>query len=424
LSKSRKTLTAALDIGTSKVCCLIAENGGDGAPRIVGIGHQVSRGVKSGTIVDMEAARNAVRSVVHTAEEMADATITGVVVNVSAGDPRSVRSAAEVMLPGNQVGNSDLRRLLDRGRQWRNGVERDVIHAIPVDFNLDGASGIKNPNGMAAHRLGVDMHLVTAEPGAIRNLASCVAGCHLECDAMVASPFAAGLGCLNEDETELGVTIIDMGGGTTTLASFEEGELVYTGRVAVGGRHVSADLAHGLATPLADAERIKTLFGTAVAGESDYDRLIGVPQIACEESDDIGQASRAEIAGIIRPRIEETFELMAELIEGDGPGKASIRRIILTGGASQLQGVAEIAGKLFGVQVRLGQPAPITALAESVSGPAFAVAAGLLRYAMARQGTPGGPTLRHLASHHLSSHHKTGTAGLFGRIGQWLHENF
>ncbi|MCZ6863551.1 MAG: cell division protein FtsA [Alphaproteobacteria bacterium] len=424
MSKSRKPLTAALDIGTSKVCCLIAELGDDCAPRIIGIGHQVSKGIKGGSIVDMEAARNAVRAVVHTAEEMADATITGVVVNVSAGDPRSARTNAEVTVPGHQVSKADLRRLLDQGQQWRNGVEREVIHAIPVAFSLDGTRGIKDPSGMAAQRLGVDMHLVTAEPSAIQNLKSCVAGCHLECEALVASPYAAGLGCLTIDETELGVTIIDMGGGTTTLASFEEGELVFTGRVPVGGRHVSADLAHGLATPLADAERIKTLFGTAVATSSDGDRLIGVPQIAGDLSDEIGQASRAEIAGMIGPRIEETFELMAELIERDGPGVASIRRIILTGGASQLQGVAEITGNIFGVQVRLGRPAPITALAESVSGPAFAVAAGLLHYAMAPPGTGGKRASQHSPSHHHPSHHNTGSAGLFVRIGQWLHEYF
>ena len=424
MSKLRKPLTAALDIGTSKVCCLIAELGDNSAPRIIGIGHQVSKGIKGGSIVDMEAARNAVRAVVHTAEEMADATITGVVVNVSAGDPRSARTNAEVTVPGRQVSKADLRRILDQGQQWRNGVEREVIHAIPVGFSLDGTSGIKDPSGMAAQKLGVDMHLVTAEPSAIQNLKSCVAGCHLECEALVASPYAAGLGCLTIDETELGVTVIDMGGGTTTLASFEEGELVFTGRVPVGGRHVSADLAHGLATPLADAERIKTLFGTAVATSSDGDRLIGVPQIAGDQSDEIGQASRAEIAGMIRPRIEETFELMAELIERDGPGVASIRRIILTGGASQLQGVAEITGNIFGVQVRLGRPAPITALAESVSGPAFAVAAGLLHYAMAPPGTGGKRASQHSPSHHHPSHHNTGSAGLFGRIGQWLHEYF
>ena len=414
MNNSRKPLTAALDIGSSKVCCLIAEPGDDGAPRIIGIGHQVSRGVKGGSIVDMEAARNAVRAVVHTAEEMADATIAGIVVNVSAGEPRSARIGAEVAVSGPQIGSSDLRRLLDQGRQWRNGVEREVIHAVPVGFSLDGMAGIKDPSGMSAQKLGVDMHLVTAEPGAIQNLASCIDGCHLECEAMVASPYAAGLGCLTGDETELGVTIIDMGGGTTTLATFEEGELVFTARVPVGGRHVSADLAHGLATPLADAERIKTLFGTAVATNSDRDRLIGVTQLAGDPQDEMGQASRSEIAGIIGPRIEETFELMAELVDKDGPGKAGIRRIILTGGASQLQGVSEIVGNIFGVQVRLGRPAPITALAESVSGPAFAVAAGLLRYAM----TPHG-----LAGKH-PPHHRKGHSGLFGRVGQWLHENF
>lgn len=414
MSKSRTALTAALDIGTSKVCCLIADTGGDGAPRVVGIGHQVADGVKAGSIVDMEAARNAVRAAVHAAEEMADATISEVFVNVSTGRPRSTRFDAEVPVAGHEVGPADMRRVIDNGRQWKNGETREIIHAIPVSFTLDGDTVIRDPRGMVADRLGVDMHLVTATASAVRNLTNCIAGCHLEVTAMVASPFAAGLGCLTQDEIELGVAVIDLGAGTTTIATFEERELVFTAAVPVGGAHVTNDIAHGLSTPIAEAERLKTLHGTTFPASSDARRLLDVPTIAGETSEEPNQVSRSQLAGVVKPRIEETLELVRDRLDQDGPGKAAARRLVLTGGASQLEGLRDVSSEIFDAQVRFGRPARFAGLADAVAGPAFSVAAGLLHFATTRH--EGRATPRRRRSREAG--------GLFGRLGNWLHENF
>jgi len=415
VSTSRNALIAALDIGTSKVCCLIADIGEDGAPRIVGIGHQIADGMKAGSIVDMEAARDAVRAAVHAAEEMADATIREVFVNVSTGQPRSTRLDAEVPVAGHEVGAADLRRVIDHGRQWRNGEAREIIHAIPVSFTLDGDKGIRDPRGMVAGTLGVDMHLVTATSSAVRNLANCLAGCHLEVTAMAASPFAAGLACLSRDETELGVAVVDLGAGTTAIATFEDRELVFTAAVPVGGAHVTNDIAHGLSTPIAQAERLKTLHGTAIPASSDARRLLDAPQIAGEPGGEVNQVSRSQLAGVVKPRIEETFELVRDRLDIDGPGRAAARRLVLTGGASQLEGLREVASEIFDAQVRLGRPARLAGLADAVSGPAFSVAAGLLHFATTRY--EGRSTTRRPRRSGESS-------GLFGRLGHWLHENF
>jgi len=407
-------MIAALDIGTSKVCCLIAEAGDDGAPNVVGIGHQVAKGIKAGTIVDMEATRNAIRAAVHAAEEMADATIKDVFVSLSTGTPRSIRFDAEVTVTGREIGQADLRRVLDQGCLWRNGEARDIVHAIPVAYSLDGNGGIRNPQGMFAERLGVDMHLVTATTGAVSNLNNCLSGCYLNVESLVSASYGAGLASLTDDELELGAAVIDMGGGTTSIATFEEGELIFTGVVPVGGHHVTTDIAHGLSAPLAEAERLKTLHGTTIPTSSDARRLIEVPQISGESGTDAGQISRTQLSDIIRPRVEETLELVRDLVERDGPGIDAARRLVLTGGASQLEGARDVATEVFEAQVRLGRPARIAGLAQSVSGPAYSVAAGLLRYATTRHDDRAIRRPRKLGE----------PAGLFGRIGDWLHENF
>jgi cell division protein FtsA len=414
LKKPRTGLTTALDIGSSKVCCLIADRTDDGGIRVIGIGHQLARGLKNGSIVDMEATRNAVRAAVHAAEEMADVTIRDVVVNVSAGQPRSNAMRAEVTVSSSEVTAVDLRRVLDQGCQWRNGADHHVIHAVPVSYILDDNPGIRDPRGMVADRLGVEMNVVTASISAIRNLISCVSGCHLEVEDLVVSPYAAGLACLNGDEIELGATIVDMGGGTTSIAVFEAGELSFVASVPVGGQHVTADIAHGLSTSLAQAERLKTLHGSATATAQDERRMIEVRQIAEDGAEVPERIARAELIGIIRPRIEETFELVRERLERAGRGRSAAHRIVLTGGASQLPGIRELSASMLGAQTRLGRPGRLAGLADSVSGPAFAVACGLLHYATEPKPRTGATRPPKLG----------GSAGLMGRIGQWLHDNF
>ncbi|MFO1059835.1 MAG: cell division protein FtsA [Dongiaceae bacterium] len=415
----RNGLIAAIDVGSTKVCCFIARvgearPGEEGRPRVTGIGHLLSRGVRGGAIVDMEAAEAAILTAVHAAEQMSGDTIQEVIVNLSGGYPASQTLGVEVMIAGHEIGDGDLRRALDQGNGLDGQHERRLIHSIPVGYSIDGSRGIRDPRGMFGERLGVDMHVVTAAAGAVRNLTSCVARCHLDIRALVVSPYAAGLASLVDDEMELGVTLIDMGGGTTSVAVFFDGNVVFTDSVPIGGGHVTNDIARGLSTPVAHAERMKTLYGSCIASPSDEREVINVPKVGEEDAGQPESVPRSLLVGIIQPRLEETFELVRARLEAEGFDKVAGRRVVLTGGACQLAGVRELASLVLDKQIRMGRPMRVAGLAEATAGPAFATGAGLLAYALHPDANP-------LRPERLS---KEEPDGLFGRIGHWFRENF
>lgn len=410
----RHGLIAALDVGSNKICCFIARAEDDGRPRVIGIGHQLARGVRGGAIVDMEAAESAILTAVHAAEQMAGETIQDVVVNVSGGYPASQTIGVEVTIAGHEVGDGDLRRVLQHGHSPDHNGERQLIHSIPVGYTIDGSRGIRDPRGMYGERLGVDIHLVTAGAGAVRNLATCIGRCHLDIRGLVVSPFASGLATLVEDEMDLGVTVIDMGGGTTTIAVFFDGNVVYTDSVPIGGAHVTSDIARGLSTPIVHAERMKTLYASCIASPADEREVIAVPQVGEDASDHVNNVPRSILVGIVQPRLEETFELVRARLEASGFDKIAGRRVVLAGGASQLAGVRELAALVLDKQVRMGRPIRVAGLAEATAGPAFATSAGLLSYALhaeAEQPRPGRAQAEE-------------PNGLIGRLGHWFRENF
>ena len=413
LAARPRSTVGIVDIGTSKVCCFIARRIGS-EPHIIGIGHQVSRGVKNGVIVDIDAASHSILNAIHAAEQMAGETLGEVVVNLSGGFPGSRIYKAEINLNGREVTDSDMRRVLDQGHQMKEPPDREVIHSIPVGFSIDASRGIRDPRGMYGQRLGVNMHVVAASAGAVRNLAHCIGRCHLEIAALVVSPYAAGLACLVEDESDLGVTVIDMGGGTTTIAVFYDGNLVYTDSVPVGGGHVTNDIARGLSTPVAHAERMKTLYGSAIASTSDERELITVPQVGEEDESQANHVPRSLLVGIISPRLEETFEMVRDRLESSGFDKIAGRRVVLTGGACQLPGTRELAALILDKQIRIGRPLRIEGLAEATGGPAFSTSAGLVHFALSeRAETPRrGRALTEEPG------------GLFVRFGHWIRENF
>ncbi len=411
--KVRNGRIAAIDVGTSKVCCFIARADGDDL-RVTGIGHQISHGLRAGAVVDMASAEQSILAAVHAAEQMAGDTIRDAYVNFSVGNPQSQRIEVEVAINGHEIGANDLRRVLGQGRARCEPGDREIIHTIPLGYTIDGNRGIRNPQGMYGNRLGVAIHMVTADAGPMRNLTSCIARCHLDIQTCVVSPYAAGLACLVEDEMELGVTLIDMGGGTTSVAVFDDGDVVHSDVILIGGNHVTNDLAHGLSTPINHAERMKVLYGSAVAGAADERETIDVRRVGESDGAGTNPVPRAQLTDIIRPRIEETFELVRNRLEASGFGQSAGRRLVLTGGASQLQGVADLAGDILGKQVRLGRPLGFSGLAEATAGPGFSTCAGLLRYAVKeRLEVP----LEAIAAQEASS-------GRFGRVGQWLRENF
>ncbi len=419
--KTRSGLVAALDIGTTKVCCLIARAGVDLGPyeprglKIIGIGHHVSGGLRSGTVVDLDETETAIRATVEAAEQMAGENIREVVVNLSGGEPQSRLIAYEISIAGHEIGDGDLRRILDPS-VLRNGLarERELIHTIPVGYSIDGNRGVRDPRGMYGERLGVNLHIITALSGSVRNLETSVQRCHLGVEDKIVSAYASALSSLVEDEIQLGVTCVDMGGGTTSIAVFFDGELVHTDSIPLGGVHVTNDIARGLSTPLKQAERLKTLYGSALPSSSDDREIIKVPLVGEDKAAESSQVPRSMLVGIIRPRVEEILEMVRDRLEAAGFDKVAGRRVVLTGGASQLPGVCELAGSIIDKQVRMGRPRALEGMPEATTGPAFSTSAGLLYYAVSNKAEAPSAAYRPPEQ----TNHR------FGRFGQWIRENF
>jgi cell division protein FtsA len=407
-------LIMALDVGTSKVCCFIARDEGEDGLRVIGIGHQISHGMRAGRIVDMDGVEAAISATVHAAEQMAGHTVDRVIVNLSGGAPVSHILDAEVEISGHEVGLGDLRRVFDSGGTHVETDERELIHALPIAYSIDGEGGIRDPRGMYGEQLGARILLVTAASGALRTLHTCIARSHLDSTTPVLSSYASGLACLVDDEKRLGVTLIDMGGGATTIAVFAEGEMVFADALPIGGSHVTNDIARGLSTPTGHAERMKTLLGGVSTAPRDRHELIEVPPLGEESLEAVGQIAKSVLIGIIRPRLEETFELVRDRLTSSGIYQLAGRRVVLTGGASQLQGVSDLAADILDKQVRLGRPAQMPGLAEATGGPAFSTCAGLLLFAAHKPDDNARRAMGKAAP----------TAGQFGRIGHWLRENF
>jgi cell division protein FtsA len=410
--RPRGSVIAALDIGTTKVCCLIARVEAD-IPQVLGIGHQISRGVRGGLIVDLEAAGASIVNAVHAAEQMAGETIERVVVNLSGGFSASHIIKAEIGVAGHEIGDAELQRVLDQGYLLREPGDRQIIHSVPVGFSIDDSRGIRDPRGMFGERLGVNMNVVTARAAGVRNHSAAIGRAHLAVDALVVSPYAAGLSSLVDDEIELGVTIVDMGGGTTTIGVFFDGNLIFADSVPVGGGHVTNDIARGLSTAVAHAERLKTLFGGALSASTDERETIAVPPIGEEDDGHVNHVPKSLLVGIIAPRIEETFELVRDRLEASGFDKIAGRRVVLTGGACQLHGAREFAGLILDKQVRIGRPLRVTGLAEATAGSAFSTTVGLLHFALSERAE--GARLGRGRSRRPNR--------LFGRVGHWLREN-
>lgn len=413
MAVSRNGLIAALDVGSSKVCCFIARADG-GNLRVIGIGHQLSRGLRSGNVVDMDAAEASIRAAVETAERMCGETIRDVYLSISAGNPQSHTMGVEMAIDGHEVTDADVARVLDQGRRLDQPGDREIVHSIPVGYTIDGSRGIKEPRGMACGRLGVTMHVISAASGPLRNLATCVARGHLRIAGRVVSPFASGLACLVEDEMDLGATLIDMGGGTTSMAVFYDGQLVHADVVPLGGAHITNDIARGLSTPLAHAERLKTLYGTVLPSQADENEIIDVPQVGEIDEHAQNPVPRSILTGIVKPRVEEILEQVRERLQQSGFERLAGRRVVLTGGASQLQGVRELSARILDKQVRLGRPIRVGGLAEATGGPAFSVCAGLLSYAQQEQAQ----RVVHFEEPEPE------TNGAFARIGRWFKANF
>jgi len=423
----RKTaLVAALDIGTSKIACIIARlrphppqqmlPRRSHAIEVIGFGHTRARGTKAGGVVNLAEAEGSIRHAVDAAERMAGLEIESVVLSISAGRLGSALFAAEIDIAGAAVSAGDIARVLAAGRRQSLRDGRAVLHALPVSYSIDGANGVRDPRGMLGTRFGVDMHVATADSAAARNLMLAVERCHLSIEAMVASPYVAGLAALADDEADLGAALIDLGAGTTTIAVFLGGRFVHCEGFALGGVNVTMDLARGLNCGIAGAERIKTLYGSVLGGGSDEADMITVPPINADERDQTQFVPRAALVHIIRPRVEEILEMVRDRLAASVFAAEPRGRVILTGGASLLNGLPELASRMLGRPVRIGRPLGIAGLPEAAKGSAFAAAAGLLVY-------PQAAHLEHFEARG-QRYLMNGTGGYLARVGQWLRESF
>jgi cell division protein FtsA len=426
LSHRRASVVSVLDVGSSKVTCLIAKltprapgkvlPGRTHDVTVLGYGMQRSRGMKSGAVVDLDAAEQSIRLAVDAAERMAGLTIESLILNLTAGRLKSEVFRANVDLTGSEVDEADIQRVLTAGGTHSVTDDRSVVHSLPIGYALDGSRGIRDPRGMLGTRLSVDMHVVTAETAPVRNLELAVNRCHLEVETIVASPYAAGLSTLVDDEGELGAACVDMGGGTTSMAIFADGGFCHVDAIPVGGHHVTTDIAQGLSTRLADAERIKTLHGSALATSSDDHEVIGVPSVGVDRHD-VVNVPRGALTRIIRPRVEEILELVRDRLAASGFAGRVGKRVVLTGGASQLTGMVEVARRILGRNVRLGRPLGIAGLPQAAKGAAYSAAVGLLIY----------PQVSQIEQFDMRHQRRamTGTGGGYiTRVGQWLKESW
>lgn len=425
LSPRRSATLAALDVGTSKIACLIARltPAGEVAPgdwrthriRVVGIGHQRSLGVKHGLVVDMDEAERAIRQTVDAAERMAGMQIDRVVVTASGGRLASEHFAAKRAIGGREVAASDIHRVLEASAAHHLHRGRVAVHSLPTGFSLDGVNGIREPKDMIGDELGVDLHVATCDQAAARNLILAVERGHLGVEGMAAAPYVAGLSVLEPDEAEMGVVVVEMGAGSTSLAVFAKGEMVHLDAVTLGGNHVTMDIARGLDARLADAERLKTFHGSAISSSSDDRETVSFDHVG-ERGPHKAHAPKSHLVRIIRPRVEETLEFLRDRLARAGYPSGPSRRIVLTGGACQLTGVAEAARRILGGQVRIGRPIGVEGLPDPARSPAFAAAAGLLVYPQVAG--------REYFEPHRAERAATGTDGYMTRVGRWLKESF
>src|ERR1700748_2237856 len=414
VSQKRTARVASLDSGTSKIACMIARltpcapsealRGRSHAIELIGYSQIQSRGVKAGAVVDL-------------AERMAKVRVESVLLSVSAGRLQGQLIEAAADIKGGAVTPGDVTRITSTGMRHATGEGRTVVHALPVGYALDGVKGIRDPRGMVARQFGVDMNVVTLDANVAKNLMLVVERCHLNVEAMAASPYVAGLSVLTDDEADIGAAVVEMGAGTTTIGTHSGGRFMHASGFALGGQHITMDLARGLSACIADAERIKTLYGTVLTGGSDARELMSVPAAGDNERDVPQIVSRATIANIVKHRVEEIFEMVRDRLK-DSPFAAEPKAcVVLSGGASQLTGIPELATQILGRPRRIGRPLGFGRLPSEAKTASFAARTGLLVY-------PQYAHLEHTEPRHTRQLLRTGTDGYLGKVGRWLREGF
>ena len=379
-----KKLLAALDIGSSKVCAMIASVDDDSNLTVLGTGQRESRGVKRGFVTDMGLSEFAVREAVELAERMAGQTVDDVWAGYGAGGLVSDIANVEVELGGHAVEQADIEQLLDAGRTAIDRNGQVVLHAHPALFTIDRAHGVQQPIGLHANRLGVDIHIIAADPAPLRNIDTVIRSAHLGVKAIIASPIAAGLACLSEEERELGVALVELGAEVTNVSVQFGGMLVGLRSIPLGARDITNDIAGAFAVPRRDAERLKCFYGSAMTSPRDNHEIIEAQQIGAEPGQEPARITRAQLMMVIRQRIEELTGAIAAALKDLGFTGPVGRQVVLTGGGAELKNIADYMQGVLGRAVRVGRPRTLPGLPDAHSGPAFSTLVGLTLLAASR----------------------------------------
>jgi cell division protein FtsA len=376
----KNSIVVGLDIGTSKVCAVIGEMTENGV-EIIGVGSHPSQGLRKGVVINIEGTVNSVKKAVEEAGLMAGCEIHTVFTSISGGHIKAFNSHGIVAVKNKEVTPRDLERVIDAARAVAIPMDRDVIHVLPQDYIIDDQDGIREPLGMSGVRLEAKVHIVTGAATSAQNIVKCCNRTGLNVAEMVLAPLAAAEAVLSDEERELGVVLIDVGGGTTDIAIYHDGTVKHTAVVGIGGNHVTNDIAAGLRTPFNDAERIKQRHGCARASMVTDDERVDVPSVAGKGK---GSVSRQILCEIIEPRLDEIFELVQKEVAKSGFEGALTSGIVITGGSMLLPGAVEMAERSFGLPVRLGVPARVRGLIDIIGNPTYATGVGLVLHGMKR----------------------------------------
>jgi cell division protein FtsA len=376
--KPDKDVIVGLDIGTSKVVALVGELTADGAIEVIGLGSQPSRGLKKGVVVNIESTVQSIQRAVEEAELMADCEINAVFAGIAGSHIRSLNSHGVVAIRDREVTQGDVEHVIDAAKAVAIPADQRILHVLPQEFIIDGQEGIRDPIGMSGVRLEAKVHIVTGADSAAQNIIKCVQRCGLTVEDVVLEQLASSFAVLTEDEKELGVCLVDVGGGTTDIAVFGNGAIRHTAVIPIAGDQVTNDIAVSMRTPTQYAEDIKIRYACALSQLANPDESIEVPSVGDRPA---RRLARQTLAEIVEPRYEELFNLIREELRRSGFEEVIAAGIVLTGGSARMEGAIELAEEIFHVPVRLGLPGQVKGLGDVVRSPIYATGVGLLLYA-------------------------------------------
>jgi cell division protein FtsA len=409
-TKEQKNLIVGLDIGTSKIVAIVAEILPEGRLEIIGMGQAPSRGLKKGVVVNIESTVNAIQRALEEAELMADCKIREVYTGIAGSHIRSINSHGMVAIKDKEVSQTDVDRVIETARAVIIPTDQQVLHILTQEFIIDGQEDVREPLGMSGVKLEVKVHIVTGAISAAQNIIKCVRRCGLEVRDLILQPLASSMAVLSEDEKDLGVCLVDIGGGTTDIAVFTGGAIRHTSVIPIAGDQITNDVAMALRTPTADAEDLKVKYGCALRQLADAKEMIEVLGVGDRPA---RQLSRQTLAEVIEPRVEELYSLVQAELRRSGFEELLSSGIVITGGSSAMEGMAELGEEVFHMPVRLGMPQYVGGLAEVVRNPRFATGVGLLLAGMDQH-----------QRHHLATLQNGSMTQIFNRMKSWFQGNF